>query len=219
MTSSTQELQWEGRGWCPCALMATECQASMRSTRQSPWCLGWSPRRTSLAWSQEWGGGEMFYFSQSYSKSSDLTSAKGNRSQIWHFPDAGEIGCGIADLSLMRHVPTLLKTGIQTVGAGRKRQVAVVENKKKETSPLLQRHRKLNEPFISSPFPQEKWLRSFIFHCLLLPLFTARKRKRQPIKYLMWKSWSLSLCRGISHSHVFIFLFSFHMLSGSLINC
>lgn len=177
MTSSTQELQWEGRGWCPCALMATECQASMRSTRQSPWFLGWSPRRTSLAWSQEWGGGEMFYFSQSYSKSSDLTSAKGSQSQIWHFPDAGEIGCGVADLSLMRHVPTLLKAGVQTVGAGRKRQVAVVENKKKETSPLLQRHRKLNEPFISSPFSSGEVVKVFYISLPSSPLVHSEKKK------------------------------------------
>lgn len=177
MTSSTQELQWEGRGWCLCALMATECQASMRSTRQSPWCLGWSPRRTSLAWSQEWGGGEMFYFSQSYSKSSDLTSAKGSRSRIWHFTDAGEIGCGVADLSLMRHVPTLLKAGIQNVGAGRKRQVAVVENKKKETSPLLQRHRKLNEPFISSPFSSGQVVMVFYISLPSSPLVHSEKKK------------------------------------------
>lgn len=85
-----------------------------------------------LSPSQEWGGGKILYFSQSYSKSSDLTSAKGSQSQIWHFPDAGEIGCGVADLSLMRHVPALLKAGVQAVAAGRKRQFAVVENKKKK---------------------------------------------------------------------------------------
>lgn len=84
----------------------------------------------------------------------------------------------------MRHVPALLKAGVQAVAAGRKRQFAVVENKKKkkETSPLLQRLRKLNEPFTSSPFSLGEVAKVFYIS------FTVRKRKRQPIKYLMWKS-------------------------------
>lgn len=116
----------------PCALMAMVCQASISSTRQSPWCSGLVSQEDIFslipALGRRWN---TFCFSQSYSKSSDLTSAKGSQSQIWHFPDAGEIGCSVADLPLMRHLPTLLKAGVQTVGAGRKRQVAVVENKTK----------------------------------------------------------------------------------------
>lgn len=77
----------------------------------------------------------------------------------------------------MRHVPTLLKAGIQTVGAGRKRQVAVVENKKKETSPLLQRHRKLNEPFISSPFSSEEVVKVFYISLPSSPLVHSEKKK------------------------------------------
>lgn len=78
------------------------------------------------------------------------------------------------------------------------------KTKQQETSPLLQRRRKLNEPFTSSPFSSGEVVKVFYW---LLPLFMMRRRKRQLIKYLMWKSWSL-LCAEVSLILMCLFSYS-----------
>lgn len=118
----------------------------------------------------------MSYFSQSYSKSNDLTSAKGNRPQILHFVDAGEHGCDVTDLLPIRNTSILLNPDVQTVDTDQKRKVALLDRKKerllcfKDTESQMSRSHHLH-------FPLEKWLSSFVFHRPLLPLFMGRKRK------------------------------------------
>lgn len=71
----------------------------------------------------------------------------------------------------------MLNADVQTVDADQKRKVAVVERKKRETSPLLQRQRKLNGLFTSSPFSSGEVVKFFYISSPSRPLVHGEKKK------------------------------------------
>lgn len=117
------------------------------------------------------------YFSQSYSRSSDLISAKGNQSQISHFVDAGG---GLWHYRFTTDEECICSAKCWCPNCGcrpQKKGCCCGEEKNKETSPMLQRGRKLNEPFTSSLFSSGEVVKLFYISSPSPPLVHGEKKK------------------------------------------